>query len=631
MKMKLLYIISLILYLSVSEAELRNHSLSLYVEKYNLLEQLTSKISRDLKFSYRIMIFLSNARNNKFDYNNFIAKVSQDMFTVITETAMISTIPEEMLNRDTTIYIILSNIDDGDSKVKSFIKTLEFESWFKPRPKCLLIYFHNGTSENMLRNIFKSIAATAWTHKFLDFTTISVSTKEVCSTSVIYYNNYFQKSHAHEPLHNESVIFPDKFLYANGFTLNILAVLEVTYVDKFGYLHSESPIDNTVVPLVSMALKKANFSIKLKRFINGIEITETKKYYNSKMNIILRPALINRRKVVWQLLRVTDDCQKVVAIVPLLPDYPSIKFEHIIAYVGVMVMIIIAVACARKFFSSNDTYWSTTNIAEILMGMTAETQPRTIIQNIFFICFILISMKYSADFYSDVVDIQFVDKTVSFDTYKDMVKSNLSIYGNSAVMALVDTNDDPHVEIIKKKVNRSSKYSTSIFACLDALTNKRARHICLTIDVIAHNKTLHHAKIAKPVFHCVTWAYQMESASPYSERLQIIINMLKETGFAHYFKSRKNSIRSSMREDNPQFHEDKKEVLNVISILLGVLIVGCSLSILSFICELIYVRIPICYVFLSNILNIRKRNAAEKKPKICIIIQKLKFHDKSIA
>ena len=124
--MKLLYIISLILRLSFSEAELRNHGLSLYVEKCNLLKQLTSKISRDLKSSYRIMIFLSNARNNKFDYNNFIAKISQDMFTVITETAMISTIPEEMLNRDTTTYIILSNIDDGDSKVKSIIKTLEF-------------------------------------------------------------------------------------------------------------------------------------------------------------------------------------------------------------------------------------------------------------------------------------------------------------------------------------------------------------------------------------------------------------------------------------------------------------------------------------------------------------------------
>ena len=124
----------------------------------------------------------------------------------------------------------------------------------------------------------------------------------------------------------------------------------------------------------------------------------------------------------------------------------------------------------------------------------------------------------------------------------------------------------------------------------------------------------------------------MEAASPYIEKFQNIINTVKETGFAHYFESLENNIGFIRnKKGKPRFYEDQKKVINVIQILLRVLIVGCSLSIHSFICELIYVKIPICYVFLSNILNIRKRNAAAKKPKICIIIQKLKFHDKSKA
>ena len=250
----------------------------------------------------------------------------------------------------------------------------------------------------------------------------------------------------------------------------------------------------------------------------------------------MRPSLLHIGKVFRPLLRVNDDCHKVVAIVPLLPDYPFIKFEHIIAYVGVVVMITVAVACTQNFFSNNRTYWRTTNMVKIIMGMTTETQPRTIIKKIFFVCFILISMKYSADLYSDIVEIQFVDKTVSFATFKDIEDSNLSIYGNSVVMALVDTNDDPHVEIIKKKVNRSSKYSISIFACLDALINKRARHICITNTIIANTYVIRHTKIANPAFHCVELVYPMEAASPYIEKFQNIINTLKETGFAHYFE-----------------------------------------------------------------------------------------------
>ena len=77
------------------------------------------------------MIFLSNKQPGKFDYDNFISQISQKMPIIITKFGMIEKLPEEMLNRDIAMYIILSNIKEDLLKLTETIKNLAHHEWYR--------------------------------------------------------------------------------------------------------------------------------------------------------------------------------------------------------------------------------------------------------------------------------------------------------------------------------------------------------------------------------------------------------------------------------------------------------------------------------------------------------------------
>ena len=401
----------------------------------------------------------------------------------------------------------------------------------------------------------------------------------MCSSNLINFINYFTNIYTDRNLNEATVIFPDKFTNAEGYNITALA-LPSTTKDKFGNLHSSLDLDKVAIPLLSIALKKVNLSLNLEHFSEWRLKWENRRYYNSRINIVLRPTLIDQDQIIWPILHVSDECQKIVAVVPLLPDHQSIRSGHVIPYLGIVVILLVIVTCVQKVFFNNGKYWNAINVTELLIGMTATVPPRTIMEKICFLCFILISMKYSSEFYSEIVDIKFVHKTVPFDTFKQIIDSNLSIYSNPILMGLIDKNNDPYVEIIKRKVARSSTLSFSISLCLLNLRILKRKLICITIEAIAIEHLNPVIKIAKPVFHCVEWVYQMEAGSPYAEKLQSIISRLVETGIADYFKKYKKFYSNPVCEGN-------QEDLSITNILLVVLIAGYSASIIIFKCELI--------------------------------------------
>ena len=487
------------------EIEINHKIVASNAHNCNLSTFLTSKISNDLKHTYLIMIFLSKERENRFefDYNQLILGISQKKLTIVTEYSKIHTHPEEIFNRQTSTYIILSNIDDGLQEINSIINKLENHGWYTLRPKCLMVYFHDTDNGLVLRELFESVAYSAWVHKFYDFSVISIDVRKKCSTAVLYYINSFTRTYKEKFISEETVIFPDKLIEANGYKLFALAHPSISN-DKNGNLYSSLSVDNHMIPLISIALKRANLSIGLRTLYSEQKIiSESRKYYRSRVNIFLRPAYLSAHDINAPVIKPTDDCLKIVAVVPLLPDRQSIKVENILAYMCTVFIIIITVLCGQKLVSNSRKFWNALNLTGIFMGMPSEIPPRTQIEKIFFICFMFIAMKYSAEFYSDIVEIKFMHKAVPFDTFKDIINSNLTIYGHHFLMRLIDENDDPDVEIIKRKVIRSNKAEAEhIMFCLASLITFRKKIICLTLESEARNYDTDVSTVAKPVFAC---------------------------------------------------------------------------------------------------------------------------------
>lgn len=106
---------------------------------------------------------------------------------------------------------------------------------------------------------------------------------------------------------------------------------------------------------------------------------------------------------------------------------------------------------------------------ELLLGMESTAILESSTQKIFLICFMLISVKYSADFYSDIFDIKFVNEIVPFDTFQSINNSDLKLYVEKCrneTFFLRTT--DPYIKDMKRKV----KQVFNLTRCLKMIEEK---------------------------------------------------------------------------------------------------------------------------------------------------------------
>ena len=131
-----------------------------------------------------------------------------------------------------------------------------------------------------------------------------------------------------------------------------------------------------------------------------------------------------------QLLPV-DCCETLILAVPVFRVTELVGYAHIFTFLICLFSIFVLISfCAKKVFRSSSEFWSVLNTGELLIGTSVEEQPSTSTQKIFFMCFALISMKYSTDLYSDIVGITSITYTMPFDTLEAVENSRLPIYAD---------------------------------------------------------------------------------------------------------------------------------------------------------------------------------------------------------
>ena len=211
----------------------------------------------------------------------------------------------------------------------------------------------------------------------------------------------------------------------------------------------------------------------------------------------------------------------------------------------------------------------------MLIGVSSNVLPRTRVQSLSFIFLAFISMKYSADFYDNIVSIQLIHDAVAFDTFADIVNSQLSIYINKqlSTIALEDVKD-PYVKTIKDKFI----FETHMIKCIMKM-RKRQQVICVVIEKHAIDSINPRVmRIAKPLFACLHWENGLEAGSPYTDRLQRLTNRLLEAGMTQCLKKdSKLSDTAMVSSENDEFL-----TLMIFGFVLGA---GYCVSIVAFLCE----------------------------------------------
>ena len=115
------------------------------------------------------------------------------------------------------------------------------------------------------------------------------------------------------------------------------------------------------------------------------------------------------------------------------------------------------------------------------MGGSAQTYPETLMQKILMMYLAYIGLYCSGEIFSSIIDLKFVYKTESFDTYEQLYKTILPIESNYYTRLSQGKvfNTDPYVnETVKKILGISSTMIKRYFHKLYTKKKKKKCNLC---------------------------------------------------------------------------------------------------------------------------------------------------------
>ena len=552
--------LTLILFAGCQIQGIENISKS-YFNTYTWLNFAMTKVVASLSPMNRVMVFTSK-QFKLAPQRDIIRYISSKKPVIITDAGMLHKIPHKirnsLFNSNISIYVILLYYE-YDAELKSILQTLTKQAPTITRPKCLVIYFHSHKGKMS----FTKVCERAWKEKFLDFTIIDVNVNLPRSVPTIGYYNPFESHYYNKNLHETEAIFPDKLVNTHHYEFIVKTQRKKLPSRRW----PDIEYDDQRWLLIE-ALNKLNFTLKH----GGSKNDQANMGFTSR---------ISSKPISVPKLRIYSDCEKLIAVVPVIPILRLGNYYLAIGSFGISVAFLVTVSTLRLLSGDKGSFWNTFNLTRILIGMSADILPRTRVQSIVFIFFAFISMKYSADFYDEILGIRLIHGARAFDTFADIDNSELRIYidQNKSKVALLNMTDPFAARITEKFI-----FGNSSLNCLKNLKMKQ-QIICVMEESMAiKNFNVSVMRIAKPVFACLYWEYGLEAGSPYIKRLQRLTNLLLEAGMNQYLqRNKKLSVGAAMLSSE----NDEFITLVIFGFVLGV---GYGMSIIAFFCECGYGR-----------------------------------------
>ena len=517
-------------------------------------------------------------RKTRFFFNN--TETKSDPRTNVMLKKLLQSIPSVTMNLE-DISSIYSNTSElnfnlatfnvilcGEFNVQSLRSIIdiivELDS-VNPRPKTLLIFHsYNFSSSSSTKEVLEY----AWDKKFLDFTIMN----EHCA--IQYYRiNY--------------LLLPNKLSNVNGYDFKIGVIS--TNAEYQAYRHSNGSIfaiQAFMFPITYTVLSFMNFSLQYvevgqnKSYVKGLEKVIDKLGRN-EVNLAAIPSKFTgdiSHSIVQ--LDLENDCQNLVAMMPITS---AVKLYLPMTVVTKLVLIpcavIMAVYIATILKIVTDK-WTALHSIRIICGVPMNRRLQRSPGRIMFVSVFIVSLLYSADFYSNFLNVELGDDEISFDTFESIDASGLKAYLYSGFYNHAFWQENFHVQSIQRRTERVPM----VTGLIESLVNGSDRYICIDTENflrIFMNRSLYpiqKARLAKPVFNCLRLVYNFERSSPYARAFQAICRRMYEAGLDIYLQTPMTEKAGKKDED-----EEAREALTLKLVI--ILLAGYTVAMVVFIFE----------------------------------------------
>lgn len=475
--------------------------------------------------------------------------------------------------RRSATYIVIPSKELETSRILDNIVKI---SPVSSRPKTLLFLPTNCSDLDE-----KKILIKAWSMKFLDFSI--VKTHNCNNHTLKTYNPFISSYYDIKSFKDENDIFPDKLknVYEHPLKIRAYNTPPVLTIEIKGNIIVK--VKGTRLPRIKYIAEKLNFKLHFmedphnvtETFDKTIENLESNKINTSPIGILLTPQFQNKNIVYGNPMNIA----RVVVVVPII-KIPKINGStETLVLLSIFFIILIIFYLLIQALKLDKNFWNIFKIYGILIGISMS-QPRKKIDRIIFITVTVLSIIFSNDYFSTLAEVKILFVEEKLDTYEDIKRIGAPIYVSNFY---ADNRTEGSSGFIFQKINSFHEciekiIETNSAACTSP--SNEAEHYSKTIQNF-HGQPI--MKITDLSFQEQFDAYLYEKASPFAEKIEKSLRQILESGMISVHDSKaRNKIRFI---DSKQSYLLEETLLNLI--LSVILCAGCTIAIITFLCELL--------------------------------------------
>lgn len=398
---------------------------------------------------HQLTIFLNTT---SLIHNAILPKALYDVPTIIIDLDKFCiTSDDRFLNlptihepRTTTIYMILYTKTDVH-QLHDLVNTIANLSATSERPRFLLVQVDVGTSDQVE---MEHLSRHAWSaYKFLDFSILS-SVHEP-HPLIFYYNpftDFFHRNH----LDVNIQIFPDKLRNMHGTRIFVPIVHEPPFMvvrrSRRGLILDLDGLGPFVYKEIA---KRMNFTLEFVEDLDDLEsANRSSALYqllaDTRVNTSMLPmSTSSKRHLGQKFVRSREIYQ--ISYGLLLPNLQELRGENpgfLDAYILSLCLIILCfvlTAHVLRFATlSSSGSWRTINLVQVLLGGSSPKPPSQTAQRMVFFSLILLSLSYSTDMFSNLLNNKMKWCNCRFKSIEQVLRANMSIMVSYILLCGID-------------------------------------------------------------------------------------------------------------------------------------------------------------------------------------------------
>lgn len=436
------------------------------------------------------------------------------------------------------------------ANVEAFVDLLAEKIEIQPRPKCSTIFL-SQSNETVLDSFVDQLLRYAWKEKFLDFSVILID------IPIIYHHNPFFNSTSKQTINQKTQIFPDKMTNVNKYPIK---VSDVSYA-KYDLLVAQK--DGKLVGLGTNSFL-VEFILETMGFFMVIDRNVLMQSYDVAGTLMLSTVGEYQLPISSE----TRILLELVAVVPTSTSYELIFSRETIFHVILATFTIFLFAKILKAFGAVTEFSKPFSLALVLLGQSVPYVPRKVIDKLIFLLMTLLFVYTSNELYSNIVEVRFKNDDLSFKTYKDLDRSNLTFYVTVGFLKFILLEDLPKDQYLINVGRRTwaSVDADPDHACVKKLIKTRKFGCIMTrlsaesfVSTYRNPDGSARMKIAEPMLFTTSFFYTFLKPVPCVVKFAKIVRRINEAGISHMIALYYKKKRIQMRRFVPQETLAKKK------------------------------------------------------------------------